>query len=739
MLKQDVCSALSTILRHGVDVHRCAAARALGRLAEPTTVPSLIEALLDEDVDVRTDSAAALSELRDVRSASVLMESLVGDPCSEVKLSAIATLVQLRYPPLVPLLKRLVTESDQEIAWDVEVYDDGMWDDWLDVQIAAIRGLAEVGVEDAVPQIVAAFEDELGQDLAAPVIAALPKLGSPGTEALEDLYAKGDAQLRRQVAEAIAEGTFTPTLDALRKRCLADSSPQVRAVALKSLIRSRPDDERIKDYFHDGDSGIRGMVVTHAGARQPETTIALLNDHDPDVRCAAFAVIADNPALFDKDHLSEILRSAVSGNAKVAAEAVVAWAAVDPVDALPILEHALKAPEQPLIFRRGIIRALARIGPSAVQILATAAGDAERQIRLDALTALAREASRQDNWPTEAGDCLLAALAGELVTAPEESAEKADEETPNIGDETEGDKHKSGPSEQASVDMANSGGNASDNASASTLQTILSGSDDAPAVGETPQEIELTEEDIKFIALAKRRGIAKKKISLETRIAPHQDVRRFAARLLGDIHCEAVIPSLIDAATDDDAEVRQAVLESLVEVARGIGRLPRQTLETLQVALTTDHVPSRMYATRALGMLDAPEATDLLQGLVKDENPHVRLEAIRSLDARGEIDIGMSACLRDENTGVRKFAADAIASHCGRDAVEPLVAFAFFDDGTHRSQASQLLANLAPEQATLRFLEILADKSRRRHWVVAIEALGELVAALAPTQGRAAA
>ena len=79
---------LTELLQSGVDVHRCAAASALGCLGDPRSVEILIEALLDEDPDVRTDAAAALAERPDSRAVDQLMENLVGDPCAEVKISS---------------------------------------------------------------------------------------------------------------------------------------------------------------------------------------------------------------------------------------------------------------------------------------------------------------------------------------------------------------------------------------------------------------------------------------------------------------------------------------------------------------------------------------------------------------------------------------------------------------------------------------------------------------------------
>jgi len=77
-LDEAICKVLSEILDNGVDVHRCLAAQALGSIGGEAVVEPLIAALLDEDEDVRTDAAAALSKLADPRSGKQLMENLLG-------------------------------------------------------------------------------------------------------------------------------------------------------------------------------------------------------------------------------------------------------------------------------------------------------------------------------------------------------------------------------------------------------------------------------------------------------------------------------------------------------------------------------------------------------------------------------------------------------------------------------------------------------------------------------------
>ncbi|MCK5622193.1 MAG: HEAT repeat domain-containing protein, partial [Alphaproteobacteria bacterium] len=151
-----VCARLSEILREGADVHRTLAAQALGAIGRRDAVPALLDALLDEDADVRVDAAAALGSVGDPSTAPKLMDNLIGDPCAEVKMAAMDALIAMRHEAIVPWLIRLLKGRDEEMAWDEdEIYQDG-WDDWVDMQVKAIEGLAAFGISDAVPDVIEA-------------------------------------------------------------------------------------------------------------------------------------------------------------------------------------------------------------------------------------------------------------------------------------------------------------------------------------------------------------------------------------------------------------------------------------------------------------------------------------------------------------------------------------------------------------------------------------------------------
>lgn len=197
-------AALSNILTGGIDIHRCSAAQALGWMRNPACVDALVAALLDEDEDVRADAAGGLALLPNPDAAAPLLESLLGDPCIEVKLSAIETLGRLHHGEAVPWLRRLVRGRDEEVVWDENEFHASGWDDWNDIQIKSIEALAEIGDQDAVSDIVAALQDEFAQNLTEVAFAALGRLGEPGLEALKGFLDDGDVRLREHAAAMLA-------------------------------------------------------------------------------------------------------------------------------------------------------------------------------------------------------------------------------------------------------------------------------------------------------------------------------------------------------------------------------------------------------------------------------------------------------------------------------------------------------------------------------------------------------
>lgn len=698
----------SAILGEGMNVHRCAAARALGHMPSSKSVEVLVKALLDEDPDVRTDAAASLGQIGDVSCAEALMHNLTEDPESDVKRAALKSLIDMRYAPVVPLLRALVVSRTEEIQWDEdEFYTDG-WDSWLDLQLAAIHGLAAFGAEEGAPDIFTAMADEMGQDVSESGVNALAKLGELGALALEQLLESGDARLRRRIAVAIGNSDNSH-VDRLRAGLLADSSARVRQI---SLLNLNANDPRLEAMFGDADPKVRATVVKHAGHIFPAKVVDQIVDLDPKIRAEAFKVIAAYPGLFDDEKTLDAVQKAITGEPEAAKQAALAWIALAGPDGIKGLIHTLSNDKIPLDFRVGVIEAMKVAGDICVPHLLKAAGDEARPLRLATLTSLVDFAANDPVWPNAAGVGLLAALHGELVSPPEVEAEEIVV--------VEADFDPGADEEEAEIDATMP----LVPETKSTLDSILAGGSDVDIKEEQP--VELSDQDKRFLEISKNRRMSKRKMSLESTVAPHLDVIRFSARLLGGVVNADVTAELIAALETDDSELRDALLFSLVEHGEKTGALPPEAYAPLMDILANQTSDTRVLATRALGWINDTQASDALQMLLSDPEDFIRVEAVRAFEHRGVADASVIACLKDKYLGVGIAAATAIAKNCGADCVNDLVDFAMTNDGTYRRDIGILLGTHAREAGMVRLIEVLEDENHKRNWLVAIDALAEV-------------
>ena len=167
-LTTDTPNAVSAILpycRNENEVLRSAAIRALASqgAGDTRSRQALLSAILDEDPDVRTDAMHALANEALAKDASVFRTSLEGDPVREVKLAAIHALANLKDEPSVPFLRDLMlSRCEDRVAWEDEL---GDWEDWLDIQVACIQALGQIGATDMIEDMFDALNDEFGQTL----------------------------------------------------------------------------------------------------------------------------------------------------------------------------------------------------------------------------------------------------------------------------------------------------------------------------------------------------------------------------------------------------------------------------------------------------------------------------------------------------------------------------------------------------------------------------------------------
>jgi len=723
-MKTNATERLSDILKDGIDVHRCAAARALGVLQGPQATGVLTEALLDEDPDVRVDAATALAGIQDSATAEKLMENLVGDPEGDVKKAAITALVAMRHAAIVPLLRALaVSRAEDQVAWDEEAFYTDGWDAWDDIQLAAIRGLGELADEEAVSAILAAMGDELGQDVSEPAFQALARMGAAGAEALTFMYEEGHARLNRRIARAVG-ASDNPQLEGLRAAMLADASPLIRALALAHLDAA---DERLAAMFEDADAGVRAAVVRHHGASHLSALRKMIKDSSPEVRIEVFKIIAANPDTFREKPEVDAVKSTLKGDPHAAKHAALALFALNGPKVANGFTHVLGKQEIPRDFRIGVLETLEKAGEIAVPALLGVAADPDRQLRLASLTTLANIAANDPAWPNDAGLGLLSALRGELVLPPAEPEEVEVETEPEPAPEPDQAELEEIAREiDESLPLV-----AEDAASGSTLRAIMTNEPDQPQ--KAPDEIVLEPEHERLLAMTNTRKFSKRKVSWATEVAPFLDVRRFSARLLGQVVVDEVTEALIAALESDiDAQTQEAALFSLAEHGARRGVLPDRLSDLVPGLLDSETSEIRVLATRLLGYVPGVENEERLTVLVGHDDQLVRVEAIRALDQRNVANDTVRAALADSYLGAGIAAARALARISGDGAVDALVGFAARNDGIYRRDIGRLLGQYAPDQGAARLLELLEDETRKAEWLVAIDALAELFQQQAP-------
>lgn len=723
---------LGAILTGGIDVHRCGAARTLGAVPSAKATALLLAALMDEDTDVRVDAMAALAKIEDPETAEKLMESLTGDPESDVKKTALNALIAMGHAPVVPILRALATSRAPElVAWDEEeFYADG-WDSWDDIQLAAIKGLGDMGVEAAVPDVLDAMADEMGQDVSETAFVALAKMGATGARAMASMYEVDDARLRRRIARATGKSNNSH-LEQLRGEMLASDTASIRALALAHLSGNDP---RLAEMFADPAAEVRKAAVQHHGATHLALLSDMITDTAPEVRIEVFKIIAQHPESFADKDAEEAVKSTLKGDPLAAKHAALALFALKGPAVAKGFSHVLGNADIPREFRIGVLETLEKSGQAAVPALLGVAADPDRQLRLAALTVLANIAKADATWPNAAGDGLVAALSGELVLPPEEgdegeNGEGVEEVAPEPEPKTELD--------QAKLDDLNKEIDeslplvAEDAAPGSTLRAIMENQPEEPV--REPEEIVLDDDQQRLLKGTNTRSFNKRKVSWATEVAPYLDVQRFSARLLAQVVQPEVTQTLANMlAQEIDGETREGVLFSLATHGAAGALLPADIQGALVALLDDEASEIRVLAARVLGWMAGAETTEIVTDLLAHTDPLVRVEAVQALASRNVPGKVLFPALDDTYLGVSIAAARAIARLSGDGAVDALVAYAVKNDGIYRRDIGRLFAEYAPDTGAAALLGLLGDEAQKTKWLVALDALAELYQFRAPS------
>lgn len=395
-------SRIGVVAREGVDSHRCVAVQALGDIATPECGPPLLDALSDQDEDVRVDAAVALGKLPGPAAGGALLESLIGDPCGDVKVAALHSLIAMRHAPVLAWLKKLVVVRPADFVWDPEAFFREGWDDWLDLQLVALDGLGALGAGEAIPEILEAMEDEEGQEITEQALAAFARMGSEGCAAIVALIESGSPRTRRRVAYHLGMMATVRSEGAL-SRLLADDDLGVRLEAARSLHRTNPADPRLVPLLADECAEMRALAVSLIGMYDTAALPELLVDEDPRVIEATLRVLCEHPLKPLAARIAEIWDEGLVGDRLLALRALAATA---PESAIHRIEVAVGSDGDPLV-------------------------DPVLSLLLD----MAKEAP---DWPNPAGSLLLGLLTPNPADPSDRAMESGQDDEPGALPESTG-------------------------------------------------------------------------------------------------------------------------------------------------------------------------------------------------------------------------------------------------------------------------------------------------------------
>ena len=260
------CSAIIRYLHEGDDVVRCIAAKALGGLGDQAAAPALIDALLDEDPDARTDVMEALIACARPDDAAPSYGHSKAIPVKEVKIFAIQALARLDDHTARPLIRRLAKDRAEDlVAWEDDA---GLWDDWLDVQTTAITALGQMQASEAIDDLLEARTDEMGQELDDVIFPTLAQIEDGGLSALLGLLRDRDPKVRERAVKAMAKAS-PETLTPMRDLLLQDKNPSVRRLAIPVVD---PECTAATELArHDPDAGVRKLALEAFGKHRSDS------------------------------------------------------------------------------------------------------------------------------------------------------------------------------------------------------------------------------------------------------------------------------------------------------------------------------------------------------------------------------------------------------------------------------------------------------------------------------------
>ena len=710
-------TAILPQLRGGDDVIRCLAARGLGALADEAAAGDLVEALLDEDPDVRSDAMAALVRCARPQDGEAIRRSLLGDPIKEVKLHAIEALAALGDDATQPLLRRLAKDRcEAEVAWE----DDGVsWDDWLDIQVCAIGALGRSDNNDAIADILEARSDELGQDLDVVAFEALAAIGGKGTAALIPFARDSNARVRERALTALSKSEPDALAPWSAELC-RDESPAVRCFAVACLRADGPELKALA--LKDPDATVRRTALRVLAPRSAAVVGVALQDVDEGVRAVALEslltrqdLVADDTGLSPDDLAANLEVWLQSAGVDLAATAAAGLLQLKGSAAGPALCTAATAQDRPVEVRIAAIRCLGLLGDEAsLDLLGRLRSDPIQQIRAAALAALGQLSNGQDGSSAIRAQALLAeAIAGTVVTpdmainedevAPDAATPKEEPIAGRLEITTEGDIVAAAADHRGEAAFPQS---TLDAIKAESVDRAESDAVSIPGRGEDT---------------GRARGRSRRRVPVDGPSVFDEELRILALRIATDCTGTEIDGAVSACLEDESAVVRRAAFAAVARRSeRADDGLAASSQEVLIRALNDEDPTIRGDAARALAA-SATDTTRCLRPGLEDRDPLVRavcLKAVARTDSQHAL-----AGLQDSSSAVRKVALDLILESGSPSELERALRVCL-QEGQPDSLAEALKRKQTAQE--LLFSAMTTQSLSRPEIQVALEALSRL-------------
>jgi HEAT repeat protein len=198
------------------------------------------------------------------------------------------------------------------------------------------------------------------------------------------------------------------------------------------------------------------------------------------------------------------------------------------------------------------------------------------------------------------------------------------------------------------------------------------------------------------------------------------EVRRAAAKSLGQLEDKRAVPGLIAALRDGDGEVRQ-------QAAWALGQLEdKRATEPLAAALKDSNIEVRRKAAWALGQLEDQSAGPALAAALRDADAEVRRTAAWGL---GQLELRTAPAelidaLKDPNADVRRTAAWALSEMGDARAVPALRQMLNDTDADARKNAINALGQIRDSSAMQAIIDAMQSKDAEVRRAAA-QALGD--------------